>query len=325
MVNNKKPKVFITRKIPEAGISLLSDFFEVDVWDKNLPPSNKELLSRSQGCYAVVCLLSDQIDEAYISKCPSLRIVANFAVGYNNIDLNAAKNKNIKITNTPNVLTDATADTAITLMLSASRMLIAANKNAHSGQWKTWEPMGFLGPDIRGKTLGIIGMGRIGFNVAKAMHHGFGMKIIYYSRNPKTEAEKELSATMVSLNDLASQSDFVSVHCPLTSDTEALLNKDFFDSMKREAVFVNTARGEIVDQNDLLAALKNNSIFAAGLDVTTPEPLPVDHPLYQLENCIILPHIGSATIATRKNMSLICAKNIIAHLKGETLLSEVVG
>ena len=196
-------------------------------------------------------------------------------------------------------------------------MLIAANKNAVSGQWKTWEPMGFLGPDIRGKTLGIIGMGRIGYNVAKTMHHGFGMKIIYHSRNPRRKAEKELSATKVSLSDLASQSDFVSVHCPLTKETDGTLNDSFFSKMKNEAVFVNTARGEVVDQDDLLAALKNKSIFAAGLDVTTPEPLPVDHPLFELDNCIILPHVGSATTATRKNMSLICAKNIIAHLKGE--------
>ena len=316
-------KVFISRRIPEAGILLLKNHFDIDVWDEALPPTYEQLVERARNCDAVVSLLSDKIDRDFFDRCPKVKVIANFAVGYNNIDIIEAKARGVLIGNTPDVLTEATADLAFSLTLACSRKLISASRNAADGQWKTWEPLGFLGQNLRKKTVGIMGIGRIGFEYAKLMKNAFQANIIYTSRSKKEEAENVLGAVRVDINRLASESDVLSIHCPLSDETANLIDIEFFNKMKSSSIIINTARGEIVDQDALYQSLFTGKIFAAGLDVTTPEPLSPENELFNLENCIILPHIGSATLEARTSMSLICAKNIIAGLEGNPLPYEV--
>jgi glyoxylate reductase len=249
--------------------------------------------------------------------------VSNFAVGVNNIDLAAAAGRNVRVGNTPGVLTEATADIAVTLLLAAARRLGESTIDAKEGRWKTWDPLGWLGQDLVGRTLGIVGMGRIGFATAKRLHHGWGMRILYTARSPKPEADRDLKATSVDLDTLLRESDYVSVHTDLNAETKGLFKAEAFGKMKRTAVFVNTSRGPVVDQGALAAALRDGTIFAAGLDVTDPEPLPPDHQLFQLPNCVIAPHIASATVHTRNEMARICAENLIAGLSGTPMTSQV--
>jgi glyoxylate reductase len=318
-----KPKIFVTRKIPEAGLILLSEYFRLDVWQKDTPPSDDELLNKTKECFGLISLLSDRLAKDFFEKCPNLKIIANFAVGHNNIDITSANSFGIKVTNTPDVLTSATADLAIALMFACARNLSSSQANAAQGKWNTWEPMGFLGQELRAKTLGIIGMGRIGYEVAKSMRHGFGMNIIYTARSFKKKAHEQLSAKKVSLANLARDSDFISIHCPLTTETNQMVDSAFIGAMKASSILVNTARGDIIDQEVLADALEQERIFAAGLDVTSPEPLPESHRLFTLKNCLILPHIGSATYKSRNQMSIICARNIIARYLDKDLISEV--
>lgn len=319
-----KQKVFCTRKIPEEGLSLLSEQFDLKVWQGKLPPTREELLENSRDCHALLSLLSDRIDEDFLNNCPNLKVISNYAVGYNNIDVEAADKRNIKVGNTPDVLTDATADIAAALLFSCARLIQPAIINAKQGEWKTWEPLGFIGKDLRNKTLGVVGAGRIGFSFAKAMHFGFNMNVIYFSRTKNEKFENELNASQVSLEEIASNSDFISLHCPLNENTKNLINEEFFSKTKSHAILINTARGEIIDQNALVNALKSKKLFAAGLDVTSPEPLPKNHELFNLDNCIVLPHIGSATEQARIKMSLICAENITKGLNGQKLPHEVL-
>ncbi len=313
-------KVFVTREIPQAGIKRIREFAEVDVWQGMLPPGRDELLERVGGCHGLITLLSDRVDAELIEHAGlQLRVISNYAVGVNNIDLEAARLRGIAVGNTPDVLTDATADTALALLLAAARRLPEAIDNVRQGNWKTWEPKGFLGVDLVGRTVGIVGMGRIGFAVAKRLHFGWGMQVLYTSRTPKPRADQELGAKRVSLTDLLKGSDFVSLHCPLTSETRDSINTKRLALMRDHAVLVNTARGEILDQDALYEALRNRRIFAAGLDVTTPEPLPTNHPLASLPNCVIAPHIGSASFDSRNAMALIAAENLIAGLTRQPL------
>ncbi len=314
-----KPRVFVSRKIPQAGLDLIQSACDVEVWPERLPPPSEVLQDRIQSCVGLVSLLTDRVDAALLERAPLLKVVSNFAVGVNNIDLQAATRKGIPVGNTPGVLTEATADIALTLLLAAARRLQESHADARAGRWLTWEPMGWLGCDLLQKTVGIVGMGRIGYATAKRLHHGWGMKVLYTSRTPKTDADRDLKARRVELDELLAESDFVSVHADLNPSTKGLFGKAQFEKMKPTAVFVNTSRGPLVDQTALAEALRNGTIFAAGLDVTDPEPLPPEHELFTLPNCVIAPHIASATTGTRDAMARICAQNLLAGIRGERL------
>ena len=314
-----RPKVFVAREIPDAGLNLIRAACEVEVWPERLPPSPEVLRERVRDCDGLVSLLTDKIDAALLAGGPKLKVISNFAVGVNNIDLAAATERKIPVGNTPGVLTEATADIAVTLLLAAARRLGESATDAKEGRWLTWEPKGWLGADLVGRTLGIVGMGRIGHAVAKRLHFGWGMKVLYTARSPKPEIDAELGATAVSLETLLAESDFVSVHADLNPTTKGMFGARQFAAMKRSAVFVNTARGPHVDQVALAGALRSGTIFAAGIDVTDPEPLPSDHDLYRLPNCVIAPHIASATHDTRNAMATLCAANLLAGVHGRRL------
>lgn len=315
-----KPTVFVARKIPENGITMLSEYAKVRVHDGELPPTRQQLLAGVVGCSGILSLLSDRIDAEVLDAAgDQLRVVSNFAVGYNNIDVETLKEREIQVGNTPDVLTDATADIAVALLLAVARRLFEGWRAVEEGQWKTWEPLGWIGLDLRGKTVGIVGMGRIGEAVARRLHGAWGMKILYCSRSRKHELESALGARHVALDELAQSSDIVSVHAPLTAQTTNLIDARILSIMKPSSVLINTSRGEVVDQDALIRALSKKQIFGAGLDVCTPEPLPVDSPLHKLDNCLVLPHIGSATIAARNSMSERAAANILAGLNSQPL------
>lgn len=314
-----RPKVFVARAIPEAGLTKIQSVCDVDIWPERLPPPAEVLRQRIQGCQGLVSLLTDRIDTSVLEAAPDLKVVSNFAVGFNNVDVAACTAKKIPVGNTPGVLTDATADIAVTLLLAAARRLGESATDAREGRWLTWEPLGWLGQDLAGKTLGIVGMGRIGYATARRLHHGWGMKVLYTARSPKPEADRDLGARQVELTELLRESDYVSVHADLNPTTKGLFNASTFAQMKPSAVFVNTSRGPLVDQVALAEALRKGTIFAAGLDVTDPEPLPPDHELYTLPNCVIAPHIASATIGTRDAMAIKCADNLLAGVQGQRL------
>lgn len=314
-----KPKVFITRRIPDPGLNMIYEECEVDLWDKDLPPTKEELLQHVPGVDGLLTLLSDPIDAEVIQAAgDNLKVISNYAVGFNNIDVLEATQRKIAVGNTPGVLTDATADFAFALMMSAGRRVVEAEKYAREGEWKTWGPSTLLGVDFAGATLGIIGFGRIGKAMARRAT-GFGMRILIYDPT----AQPPAGVIKVNLDTLYSESDFISIHTPLTEETHNLINAEAFSKMKPTTVLINTARGEIVDQDALYDALKNRKIFAAGIDVTVPEPLPPDHPLFDLDNLIICPHIASASTSSRDNMSLIAAGNLLAGLRGERLPHSV--
>jgi glyoxylate reductase len=314
-----RPKVFVARRLPDAGLAPILDSCDADVWPDRLPPPPDVLRDKVRGCVGLVSLLTDRVDTALLDAAPGLKVVSNFAVGVNNVDLAACTSRRVPVGNTPGVLTDATADIAVTLLLAAARRLGESATDAKEGRWLTWEPLGWLGQDLAGRTLGIVGMGRIGFAVAKRLHGGWGMRVLYTSRTPKPDADRALNATRVELDTLLAESDFVSVHADLNPTTTRLFGAEQFARMKRSAVFVNTARGPHVDQPALADALRRGVIFAAGLDVTDPEPLPPDHELYSLPNCVIAPHVASATVGTRDAMATMCAANLLAGLRGERL------
>lgn len=312
-----RPRVFVSRQIPAAGLQLLENEVDCDVWDQPLPPPRETLIQRSTGCAGVLTLLSDLIDAEFFDAVGAdLRVVSNFAVGYNNIDVQAAAARGIAVGNTPGVLTDATADIAVALILAAARRLREGIDNVCKHEWLTWEPTGFIGQDLSGKTLGIVGMGRIGAAVARRMRGGWGMRLLYTSRQPKPEIDAELKSEKVEFAQLLAQSDVVSIHTDMNPDTKHLFNEAAFKAMKSTAVLVNTARGGIVDQAALEIALRQRQIFAAGLDVTDPEPLARESNLRELSNCVILPHIGSATVASRDAMATIAARNLLAGING---------
>jgi len=310
-------KVFVTRTIPQDGLSKLQSQFEVEVWDGRDPPPRDVLLAKISDCSGVLTMLSDRVDSLFFEAAGAgLKGVANFAVGYNNIDVDAATLRGVAIGNTPGVLTDATADTAVGLMIAAGRCFLPAVRNVSELQWRNWEPMMFLGQEFRGKTVGIVGMGRIGSAVAERLHFGWGMKVIYTSRTDKEEVDQRLGAKRVELETLLQESDVISLHTSLQKETRGMIGRTQFALMKPSAILINTARGEVIDQAALFEALKSRRLFAAGLDVTDPEPLPTDSPLRELDSCIILPHLGSATFQARSRMSIMAAENLIAAIGG---------
>ena len=314
------PRVFVTRCIPQCGLEKLEESVDCRVWPGAMPPAPDELLEHASGCEGLVTLLSDRMDGDVMDAIGSqLKVIANYAVGYNNIDVDAATKRGIRVGNTPGVLTEATADIAVGLVLAAARSFGEGLANVADRQWRTWEPMGFIGQDLRERTVGIIGFGRIGQAIARRLRFGWNMQVLYFSRSAKPEIDAELGSRRVELDELLQSSDFISVNTSLTPETHHLINAAALAQMRPHAVLVNTARGEVVDQDALYEALREGRIFAAGLDVTTPEPLADDSPLRELSNCLILPHIGSATHDSRNAMSDIAAENVLAGLRGEPL------
>lgn len=313
-----KPKVFVTRVIRDSGLNLVKEFCDAEIWPGDLPPSRDVLLEKACGVDGLLCLLTDKIDAIVLDAAgPQLKVVSNHAVGFDNIVVADATARRIPVGNTPGILTDATADFSFALLLAAARRVCEAERYLRAGKWQTWGPSTLLGADLVGATLGLVGFGRIGQAVAKRAS-GFEMRVLYY--DPTCPPMPELNASPAdSLETLLREADFVSIHTPLTPQTRQMANAAFFAQMKPGAVFVNTARGGVVDQVALYDALKSGRLFAAALDVTDPEPLPLDSPLLTLENCLIAPHIASASTKTRDQMALLAAENLIAGLKGERL------
>jgi len=321
-----RPRVFVARRIPDAGLDPIAEACDLDVWEDELPPPREALLARVAGCDGILTLLTDRVDDELLDAAgPSLKVVSNYAVGYDNVDVAACARRGIAVGNTPGALTETTADLAWALILAASRRVVEADRYVHEGSWRTWGPMLLMGSDVYGATLGVVGLGRIGQAVARRAS-GFGMTVLYSSRNQvASEIETELGATYVSLPELLERSDIVSLHVSLAPDTRGLIDADALARMKPTAVLVNTSRGPVVDPGALAAALRDGVIASAGLDVTDPEPIAADDPLLGLENCIVLPHIASATLATRGRMAAMAAANLLAGVRGEPLPTPVKG
>jgi len=319
-----RPRVFVARIIPDDGLRLLAEEADADVWDGDLPPPRDELLRRVAGCDGVLTLLTDRVDDEFLDAAgPGLRVVSNYAVGFDNVDVPACTRRGIPVGNTPGVLTDTTADLAFALLMAAARRLPEGDRYVRDGRWKTWGPLLLLGPDVHGSTIGIVGFGRIGQAVARRAA-GFGMTVLYHDVNRLPDAVTEpLGASYVPLEELLARSDFVSLHVNLTAETRHLINDRTLALMKPTAVLVNTSRGPVVDQRALADALRGGMIWAAGLDVTDPEPIPMDDPLVGLDNCLIVPHIASASRATRGRMAEMAAANVLAGLRGERLPTPV--
>lgn len=313
-----KPKVFVARKILDQGLQMILQACEADVWQDELPPTPPELLDRVPGMEGLLCLLTDIVDAEVMDACGhNLKVISNHAVGTDNIDIRAATERGIAVGNTPGILTDATADFTFALLLSAARRVPEADQFVRSGKWRTWAPVLMLGADLSGATLGIIGFGRIGQSVAQRAV-GFNMKILFHDPN-FVHGRSDIQACPVELEFLLRNSDFISIHTPLTPDTHHLIDRNAFEMMKSNAILINTARGAIIDPDALYQALHKRRIRAAALDVTEPEPIPPDSPLLELDNLIISPHIASASQSTRERMSVLASENLIAGVKGERI------
>jgi len=315
-----KPKVFVTRLIPEKGLRMVQAFCQADVWSEVLPPSQDVILERVRGVDGVLSLLTDRVDgEVMDSAGPNLKVISNHAVGVDNVDLAAATLRGIPVGNTPGILTETTADFAFALLLAVARRVAESERFVRTGKWVTWGPSLLLGQDIAGATLGIVGFGRIGQALARRAR-GFDMRILFYDPQfPPGIRVQKLGARSVKLDTLLAEADFVSIHTPLNEATHHLFDQTTLRKMKPRALLVNTARGPVVDPQALYLALKEGWIAGAALDVTEPEPIPLDSPLLELENCLITPHIASASVATREKMATMAAENLIAGLKGERL------
>ena len=308
-------KVYCTRRIPQAGIDMLTREFEVRIHEGPMPISKEELLKHIADCDALVCLLNDTIDEVVQDAGKKLKIIANYAVGYNNIDIGHARVRKIIVTNTPGVLTRATSEIAFALLIALTRRIIPSDRFSREGKFKGWEPLLFLGDELNEKTMGIIGMGRIGQDMA-SLCRAFGMNIIYHNRNRlNREIESSLDARYVPLDELLGTAHMISLHTPLTDQTRHLIDEDAFLQMKKGAYLINTSRGEIIKESALIEALKSGKINGAGLDVYEFEP-EFSHELVSMDNVVLLPHIGSATHETRTKMSEMVAENVIAALRG---------
>lgn len=313
-----KPKVYVTRLIPEQGLDMVLEACDARVWQEELPPPRDVLLKEVRDVEGLLSLLTDRVDAELMDAAPRLKVISNYAVGFDNIDVAEATRRRIPVGNTPGVLTDSTADLAFALMMAAGRRLIEGVDYVRAGKWKTWGPKLLLGQDIHGATLGIIGFGRIGQAMAKRAA-GFDMRVLAYDPYPNQEAAKALGVELVELDRLLAESDFISLHPLLTKETYHMIGEREFKLMKPTAILVNAARGPIVDPKALYNALKNGDIAYAALDVTEPEPIPMDDPLLTLPNCIIVPHIASASRATRGKMAEMAAANLLAGLRGERL------
>jgi glyoxylate reductase len=314
-----KPRIFVTRLIPEKGLEMVRQEAEVEVWQDPLPPPYPTLLRKAKGMDALLCLLTDKIDENLMDAIgPRLKVISQMAVGFDNIDIAAATARGIPVGNTPGVLTDTTADFAWALLMAAARRVAQGDRFTRAGKWNTWGPIDFLGPDVTSGTLGIVGFGRIGQGLAKRAQ-GFDMRILYFDRRRQPEFEQKYNAQFVDLNTLLAESDFVSLHTILSQETYHLIDDARLKKMKPTAILINTARGPVVDSMALYRALSSGTIACAALDVTEPEPIKPGHPLLTLDNILITPHIASASYRTRNRMATMAAENLIAGLKGELL------
>ncbi|MEI9947244.1 MAG: D-glycerate dehydrogenase [Chitinophagaceae bacterium] len=309
-------KIFVTRKIPSPGIDLLNkEGFQVTVWPHDKPMSPEELIKESKQANALLCLSTDKIDADFLNECKHLDIISQFAAGYDNINVAEATKLGIPLGNAPGAMSDATADIAFGLMISVSRKFFYMHKKIIKDEWSYFRPMANLGFELKNKTLGIFGLGRIGIEMAKRCKGAYNMDIIYTNRKRNEEAEKTLGARKVSFDELLQQSDVISLHCALSEETKGIFNKAAFAKMKPTSIFINTARGPVHNEEDLIEALNNKIIWGAGLDVTNPEPMKANNPLLEMENVAILPHIGSATIEARSEMSRLAAVNMIEFYK----------
>jgi lactate dehydrogenase-like 2-hydroxyacid dehydrogenase len=319
-----RPRVFVSRRIPEEGLQAIAAACDADVWPEELPPPRDILLRRVAGRDGILTLLTDRVDDELLDAAgPQLRVVSNYAVGYDNVDVAACARRGVAVGNTPGVLTETTADLAWALLMAAGRRVAEGDRYVRAGHWRTWGPLLLLGPDVHGATIGIVGFGRIGQAVARRAR-GFGMEILYHDVNRlPDEVTAPLGASFVSLEELLARSDFVSLHVNLTAETRHLINAYTLAAMKPTAVLVNTSRGPVIDQLALADALRDGVIWAAGLDVTDPEPIPMDDPLVALDNCLIVPHIASASRATRGKMAAMAAANLVAGVRGEALPTPV--
>jgi glyoxylate reductase len=306
-----QPRVFVTRRLPGDALERLAAEHDVEVWPERLPPPRDELMRRAPELEGLLSLLTDPVDAELIEAGPRLRAISNYAVGVDNVDVEAATARGIPVGNTPDVLTESTADLALALMLGIARRLAEGEAFVRAGEWATWEPGLMLGRDLHGATVGIVGYGRIGRAVGRRLE-GFGCDVLTTTR-----------ADPASLGELLERSDFVTVHCPLTPQTRGLIGEDALRRMKPTAYLVNTARGPIVDTNALARALHAGELAGAALDVTDPEPLPGDHPLLDAPNLLVVPHIGSATHATRERMADMAVNNLLAGLAGRPMPHQV--
>ncbi|MFT4038920.1 MAG: D-glycerate dehydrogenase [Thermomicrobiales bacterium] len=309
-------KIVVTRQIPEAGLALLRDRGEVTVWEDELPPSAQELDALLGDADGALTLLTDKIDGEVLDKHPNLRVVSNFAVGYDNIDADAATERGVLVCNTPDVLTAATADHTWALLMSAARRIPESIEYVRDGKWQTWGPLLLLGQEISGATLGIVGLGRIGKEVAKRAS-GFGMRVLAHDEYQDAAFAAANNVEYTDMETVLREADFLTLHVALTPETRHLIGASQFAAMKPTAILINASRGPVVDTDALVAALESGEILAAALDVTDPEPLPADHPLVSLPNCIVVPHTASATVQTRDAMATLAARNLLAALSGE--------
>jgi glyoxylate reductase len=324
-----RPRAYITRRIPQEAIDIVAATCDYAIWDREDQPTPRELLLREAAASdGVLALLSDRIDVEFLDAAPRCRVVADMAVGYDNADVPELTKRGVLLTNTPGVLTETTADLAWALLMAAGRRIVEGHKLIEAGGWTSWSPMFMVGQDIHGATLGVVGAGRIGGAIARRAA-GFGMRVIYHNRKPAPELERRIGAMGVpiayvaTLEELLPAADYVVVAVPLTDETRGMFGAGEFAQMKPTAVFVNIARGPIVRELELVEALKTGRPWAAGLDVFEREPIGADHPLLQLPNVVVAPHVGSATVATRTAMATTAARNLVAALTGEPVPNPV--
>ncbi len=326
-----KPKLFITRELFKDVIEKLEQYYDVEVWDRYEPPPYEVLLEKAREVDAMATLLTDRIDANLLTQAKKLRIIAQYAVGYDNIDIECATRLGIYVTNTPGVLTEATAELTWALILAVARRIVEADHFVRWGEWyrtKTgWHPLMMLGIELKGKTLGVIGLGRIGSRVAEIAVKGFGMKVIYYDIVRREDLEKELGVEYRDLDQLLQEADIITIHVPLTKETYHMINEERLRKVKKGAIIINTARGAVIDTNALVKALREGWIAGAGLDVHEQEPLDPNHPITAFKNVVLAPHIGSATYETRHAMAELVAENLIAFYEGRvppTLVNKEV-
>jgi glyoxylate reductase len=312
-----KPKVYVTRELPERGLKTIKERFDAEVWPEYAPPPKKTIIEKAKDVDALATLLSDKIDAEVFDAAPKLKMIAQLAVGFDNVDVQEATKRGIYVSNTPEVLTDTTADFAWTLLMALARRVVEADKYVRMGKWKVgWHPAMLQGRDVYGATMGIVGAGRIGYAVAKRAT-GFSMKILFYDVIPRPEMEKDFGAKKVDLDELLKQSDFVSVHVPLMKETHHLINAEKLRLMKKTAYLINNSRGPVVDEKALYEALNEGRIAGAGLDVFEQEPTSLANPLLKLDNVVVAPHISSASYETRSKMAEMVADNLIAFFEGK--------
>ncbi|KAA8594857.1 glyoxylate reductase/hydroxypyruvate reductase [Etheostoma spectabile] len=321
------PRVYVTRQIPPEGLKILRESGQVqlELWESDdVPVPRKELLQKVKGVAGLVCVLTEKIDAELLDAAgPNLKVLSTMSVGFDHLSLEELKKRGIRVGYTPDVLTDAVAELTVALLLTTSRRLIEATHEAKTGGWGTWRTLWLCGHELANSTVGILGLGRIGVAIAERLAPFKVKKFIYTDVAPRPELASIINAEYVSFDEMAKQSDFLAVCCALTPETKEICNKNLFSKMKNTSIFINTSRGGVVNQEDLYEALSTGQIAGAGLDVTVPEPLPTSHPLFTLKNCVILPHIASASYTTRNAMSALAANNLLLGLRGETMIKEL--